>query len=361
MSNDIAHDNLGHTEQKRNIILSGVAIIILLIVIANIKKWFGGYVERVAKIGMIYAITTMALNLTNGCTGIVSLGTPAFMCIGAYSTAILIMSPEAKAEVWYLTPMVPWLQKIQIPFIFALLIGAILAAIIAFIIGFPVFRFNGDYLSIATLAFSEIIRVIILNSGPVTNGSLGITKIPNHVSIWAAFIALVITALFMFSLMRSSYGRAFKAIREDEIAAQAMGIQLFKHKMMSFMISAFFSAIAGGLLGSLLNTVDSNQFKFTYVYQFLLMLILGGQGSMSGAIVGAVLVASALEVFRVFDAPIDFGFWKYPGIAGMRMVIFSIALVIIVLFWRRGIFGDQEFSWNLIFKKQKNLRKGKSK
>ncbi len=333
----------------RNNILTFIAIVFLLALVGNMSRWFGAYVERIAKVGMIYAITTMALNLTNGCTGIVSLGTPAFMCIGAYTTAILIMSPEAKQQVWYLTPMVPFLQRIQLPFVIALLIGAFFAMIIAFLIGFPVFRFNGDYLSIATLGFSEIIRVIILNSGSVTNGSLGITKIPNHVSIWVSFLAMVLTAIFMFSLMRSTYGRAFKAIREDEMAAQSMGIKLFKHKMLSFMISAFFSGIAGGLLGSLLNTVDSNQFKFTYVYQFLLMLILGGQGSMSGAIVGSMLVAVALELFRFFDSPINFGFWTYPGIPGMRMVIFAIALVLIVLFWRRGIFGDREFSWDMLF------------
>lgn len=157
---------------NRNHILTIVSLILLVLLLANTRNWFGLYVERIIKVGMVYAIACLALNLTNGCTGIVSLGTPAFMCIGAYTTAILCMSPASKEIVYYLTPMVPFLKNIQLPFVLSLLIGGLLAAGTAFLIGFPVFRFNGDYLSIVTLGFSEIIRVIILNTSSVTNGSL---------------------------------------------------------------------------------------------------------------------------------------------------------------------------------------------
>ena len=146
--------------------------------------------------------------------------------------------------------------------------------------------------------------------------------------------------------MRSTYGRAFLSIREDQTAAEAMGINLTKHKMISFVISAFLAGISGALLASITGAIDPTTFKYTFVYQFLLMMVLGGQGSISGSIVGAMLITAALEWLRFMDEPINFGFFQYPGYPGMRMVLFAIILIVIVLFWSRGIFGDKEFSWD---------------
>lgn len=342
---------LGKTSfhEKRDYLLTIAALVVLCIILANAQRWFGSYVVRVLCTCCIYAMATLAMNLVNGCTGVFTLGNPGFMCVGAYTCALLFLDPSIKETLYYVEPIVPWIRDLHAPFFLALLAGGIVAALAAVVIGIPVLRLRGDYLSIATLGFSEIVRIVMLNAQSVTNGAIGLTQIPNVVSIWVAFGALAIVFLFLILLMRSSYGRALLAIREDEIVAEAMGINLFKHKMYSFVLSAFIAGIAGGLLASLIGAIDSNQFKYTFVYQFLLMMVLGGQGSMSGSVIGAFIIASALEFLRFIDEPINFGFFQYPGIAGMRMVFFAVLLILVVRFWGRGIMGDKEFTWKRLF------------
>ena len=161
--------------------------------------------------------------------------------------------------------------------------------------------------------------------------------------------------IFITALINSSYGRAFKAIREDEIAAEAMGIDLFKHKCLAFMISAFFAGIGGGLYGALLGTVDPKNFLFTLTYNFLLIIVLGGMGSITGSMIGAVLVTAGLEFLRVFDEPLDLFGMAIPLFRpGFRMVIFSVLLMVLVLFWRHGIMGTREFTWDNFFAFCKN-------
>jgi len=168
----------------------------------------------------------------------------------------------------------------------------------------------------------------------------------------------------MVLLINSSYGRAFKAIREDDVAAEAMGINLFKHKVLSFAIGAFFAGIGGGLFASLLGTVDPKQFSITMTYNFLLIIVLGGMGSVSGTVIASVVVTAGLEILRFFDEPlILFGYSISLFRAGFRMVIFSILLMILVLFFRNGLLGQKELSWNLIgglFKRHKKLPKQKT-
>ena len=150
-------------------------------------------------------------------------------------------------------------------------------------------------------------------------------------------------------MMKTSYGRALLAIREDEVAAQAMGINLFRHKMLAFVLSGFFAGIGGGLLASLVGAIGPDQFKFTVAYDILLMVVLGGQGSVTGSVVGAFIVRIALEKLRFLDEPIDFGVFQYQGIGGMRMVVFSALLMLVIILWRKGIFGNKEFSWDRVF------------
>ncbi|MBR5790510.1 MAG: branched-chain amino acid ABC transporter permease, partial [Phascolarctobacterium sp.] len=160
------------------------------------------------------------------------------------------------------------------------------------------------------------------------------------------FIATAITFVFVTCVINSSYGRAFKAIREDEIAAEAMGVGLFKHKCMAFMISAFFAGIGGGLYATLLGTVDPKNFLFTLTYNFLLIIVLGGMGSITGSMLGSIIVTAGLEYLRVFDEPLELFGMAIPLFRpGFRMVIFSVLLMACVLFWRKGIMGTNEFTW----------------
>lgn len=337
-------------------ILCIVALLVFVVLIdpvgpleGKVEPILGLYVARILKISAVYAICALSMNMVNGFTGLFSLGQPGFMAIGAYTCAILTLSPAAKEAVFYLKPIAPFLANVHAPFIVAMIVGGIFAAIGAFIIGFPVLRLKGDYLAIATLGFSEIIRVFCINAQTITNGANGINKIPTNITALLIFVVLVIVTVFMLVMMKTSYGRALLAIREDEVAAQAMGINLFKHKMIAFVMSGFLAGVAGAMLASIVGAIDPKQFMFTLAYTLLLMVVLGGQGSISGSIVGAFIVTIAQEVLRFVDEPINIGPIHYPGISGMRMVVFSVLLMCIILFWSRGIFGNKEFSWQRLF------------
>lgn len=339
-------------KKKRNLILNIIAIAALIgfVIFAENSSAFGSYNQRIFKTCCIYAICALSMNMVNGFTGLFSLGQPGFMAIGAYVVAILTVSTKNKISLYKIAPIPDFLANLQAPFFLALIIGGIVAGIFAFLIGFPVLRLKGDYLAIATLGFSEIIRIFITNAQAITNGPTGINRIPNtYMNLYVVVGILALIVIFMLAMLRTSYGRALLAIREDEVAAEAMGINLFRHKMLAFVLSGFIAGIGGGLLASLVGAIGPDQFKFTVAYDILLMVVLGGQGSVSGTVVGAFIVRIALEKLRFLDEPIDFGLFQYPGIGGMRMVVFSAMLMVVIILWRKGIFGDKEFSWDWLF------------
>ena len=220
---------------------------------------------------------------------------------------------------------------------------------VAFFIGFPVLRLRGDYLAIATLGFAEIIRIIFLNTQTLTNGSMGVKSIPPTANLLWCFGVAALMVVFMLRLIHSSYGRAFKAIRDDEIAAEAMGINLFKHKMYSFILSAFIAGVGGGLMASVVSAITPNLFRFTLAYDILLIVVLGGMGSITGTVVAAFVITAAKEWLRWLDAGFSIGPLTVPEIPGLRMVIFSVLLMGIILFYRQGFFGSKEFSWRGLF------------
>lgn len=340
--------------KKRNILLTILLIVIVMGVTVILDNKINPYIKRVLNLSAIYAIVSLSMNLMNGFTGQFSLGQAGFMAIGAYTVGIFTLPLEVREQIYYMVPMNSLIANIQLPIWLALILGGLIAVVFAILIGTPILRLRGDYLAIATLGFSEIIRIVLTNAQSVTNGSLGITRIPSNSSMPFYFGFLILTIVFMGLLVSSSYGRAFKAIREDEIAAEAMGIGLLKHKLMAFVISAFFAAIAGGLYATFLATVDPKNFLFTLTYNFLLIIVLGGLGSISGTVISSFIVTGGLEVLRVFDEPLSlFGFNIPLFRPGLRMVVFSIILILIVLFWPKGIMGKEELSWNRIFSRKR--------
>jgi len=347
--------------KKRNITLTIVSILSLVVFLLYANKNLNSYEIRILNLCAIYAILGLSMNLINGFTGLFSLGHAGFMCVGAYTTALLTMTPENKAMNFFLEPITSVLANIELPFFLALLLAGLFSAIIAFLIGAPTLRLKGDYLAIATLGFSEIIRIIFTNTQNITNGPLGLKSIPNHTNLWWSYGAMLFTIVVMVAIIKSSYGKAFKAIREDEIAAESMGINLFKHKVMSFVIGAFFAGIGGGLLGNLLGAINPNMFRFILTFNVLLIIVLGGMGSITGSVISAFVVTSGLEYLRVLDESINLGFMKIEGIAGLRMVVFSTLLMIVVIFFRNGLMGTNEFSWDKLinfFKKRPFSKKG---
>ncbi|MDR1642425.1 MAG: branched-chain amino acid ABC transporter permease [Clostridiales bacterium] len=327
--------------------IAAIGAILLLALVLN--SVLDSYSKRVLNLCAIYAIIALSLNLVNGFTGMFSLGQAGFMAIGAYAVAIFTVPVELRAQGFYLEPMHPAIANIELPLIVALLLGGVLAGAFAFVIGFPVLRLRGDYLAIATLGFSEIIRIIFTNTQSITNGALGIKNVPSLSNMFFIYLAAIIVFVLMRLLLSSSFGRAFKAIREDEIVAEAMGINLFKHKIASFVISAFFAGIGGGLYGALLGTVDPKNFMFTLTYNFVLIIVLGGLGSMSGTVIASFIITIGMEWLRFFDDTLILFGTEIPIFRpGLRMVVFSILLMVIVLFFQKGLMGQKELSVDMV-------------
>ncbi|MCL2147250.1 MAG: branched-chain amino acid ABC transporter permease [Synergistaceae bacterium] len=307
------------------------------------ETYLDRYKVRIINLIAINAILALSLNLIYGMTGMFSLGHAGFMAIGAYISAILVLSPEQKVRLWILKPIYEPFINMQMPFLGTLVIAGLGAALLGLIIGLAVLKLGGDYLGIVTLGFAEIIRILITNWHPLTNGSLGIKGIPFYANIWVSYVCLVLTVFFMVRLMRSSTGNILRAIRDDEIAARTMGVNTFKYRVLSFTIGCFFAGLGGALLGNLIGTIDPGLFKVTLTFQVLMIVVVGGLGSISGSLIGSAIITYALEWLRIVENQFDFGFIASRGIPGLRMVIFSALLIIIIIVRREGIMGTKEF------------------
>jgi len=351
-----------------------VALIVFLVGIILLLSYVlpsSSMLFPILKKGAIYALIAVSMNLLNGFTGLFSLGQAGFMLIGAYTYAIFTIPTEMRSAVYqYFSGGV---VQFTVPVIVALVFAGIIAAVFAFLIGLPVLRLKSDYLAIATLGFAEIIRAILQWKmlGPVTNGSnmlksfptfdsiiFGLKKIPFFDSIFTSapwvptFLSTMIPILIsgvciaiIVLLINSSYGRAFKAIRDDEVAAEAMGINLARHKMMAFCTSAFFAGVGGALLAMFQSIAKAADFKAGMTYEILLIVVLGGIGSVTGSCIGSFLFIAASEWWlRGLDMGKFLGITS-PGIfrIGFRLVVFSVIIMCVVLFWRKGIMGEREF------------------
>ncbi|MDR1068461.1 MAG: branched-chain amino acid ABC transporter permease [Clostridiales Family XIII bacterium] len=350
MTETINTINKKKSRATRNFILTIILIAVGILVPMLLNDAIDSYTRRILNLCAIYAIVALSMNLVNGFCGLFSLGQAGFMAIGAYSVAIFTVPTELRPDIFYIEPMNPFLANIEMPFPVAMLLGGVLAAVFAFIIGFPVLRLKGDYLAIATLGFSEIIRVVFTNTQTITNGSLGIKNIPTLSNMTTIYIVLIIVIIILALLLSSSYGRAIKAIREDEIVAESLGISLFKHKMIAFVGSGFFAGIGGGLYAAFLGTVDPKNFMFILTFNFLLIIVMGGLGSLTGTVIASFIVTYGLEVMRFFDEPLVLGGYEIALFKpGLRMVLFSVLLMVIVIFWQRGLLGKTELTWNRMF------------
>jgi branched-chain amino acid transport system permease protein len=325
-----------------------VAVAVLAAFLGVADSFFDAFTIRVLSLSAIYVVLALSLNLVNGFTGLFSLGHAGFMAVGAYTCALLTMTPEQKEMNFFLEPIAPWLANVTIPFVPALVVAGVVAALLGFLIGAPVLRLKDDYLAIATLGFAEIIRVILTNSQSITNGALGLKGLPKVASTGAVWSCAGLAVLFMVLLTRSSYGRALKAVRDDEIAAGAMGVNVFRVKVVSFTTSSFMAGVGGALLGHLLTTIDPKMFTFLLTFNILLVVVLGGIGSITGSVIASIGVTILMELLRFLDGPLNLGFFVTEARPGLRMVVFSMLLMAVVLFRQRGLMGSREFSWSML-------------
>ncbi|MDR0583959.1 MAG: branched-chain amino acid ABC transporter permease [Treponema sp.] len=333
-------------KQKRILTIAALALIVAIVFIAD--NAFSSFTRRIFNLCGIYIILALSLNLINGFTGLFSLGHAGFMALGAYVSALLTMSPAQKEMNFFLAPIIAPLANIQLPFIPALIIAGLAAGLAGFLIGAPVLRLRDDYLAIATLGFSEIIRVVITNLQPVTNGALGLKGLPRYSTTFMIWGIAALSVVFILALINSAFGRTCRAVRDNEIAAQAMGINIARVKITSFTIASFMAGIGGALLGHLMSTIDPRMFAFSLTYNILLIVVLGGIGSVSGSIFAAIIVTISMEALRFLDGSLNLIFIRTQGLPGLRMVVFSILLMLVVIYRQQGLMGKKEFSWDML-------------
>lgn len=309
---------------------------------------FDGYKIQILNLIAINIILALSLNLIYGFTGLFSLGHAGFMAIGAYVCSILIMTPDQKDMLFILEPAYDWVQNAHAPFLAAVIAGGLAAAAAGIVVGYPLLRLGDDYLGIATLGFAEIVRVLANNFPRLTNGALGFKGIPGYANLWWNFGWCLLTLYIIVRLLQSNTGNVLKAIRDDEAAARAMGVNVFRYKLLSFSVGAFFAGVGGALLASLLTTIDPKMFLFTLTFNILMIVVAGGLGSLSGTVMAGIGITVLLEWLRVVENPVDIAGFELPGVPGMRMVVFSLALIIIILFRREGLMGMRELSWHSV-------------
>ena len=377
---------------SRKLAVAGYICLLLLIVtiLENLSMFIPGMPQvlqptsplfTVLKKGAVYSLVAVSMNLLNGFTGLFSLGQAGFMLLGAYTYAILTVPAAMKDQVYYLfggsllktslvdifgavfgTEGVGGAIAMVLGVVFAIILAGCVAAFFAYLIGLPVLRLKSDYLAIATLGFAEIIRAIFQwqRLGPITNGANMIKGFPTftsfnitdgsgqvllRLSTFVPFLVSSICILLIILLINSSYGRAFKSIRDDEIASEAMGISLSKHKMLAFVISSFFAGMGGALFAMYVANAQAKAFTSVMTYEILLIVVVGGIGSISGSVIATFLYVACSEWWLRFldsEMVLSSGF-KVPLLRnGFRMVVFSVVIMVIVLFFSRGIMGDRE-------------------
>ena len=352
-----------NTNKKKDLII-GFGLLALLFVVLTILEHTirpTSILFTVLKKGAIYALVAVSMNLLNGFTGLFSLGQAGFMLLGAYTYAIFTIPLDARAQVYQYFD--GGAIKFTLPVFIALILAGLVAAFFAYLIGLPVLHLKSDYLAIATLGFAEILRAIFQwdKLGIITNGSNLLRKYPVFKSTTFYFAVSGICIAIIVLLINSTYGRAFKAIRDDEVAAEAMGINLAHHKRMAFTISSFFAGISGALLAMFQTTIQASQFKSAMTYEILLIVVIGGIGSVTGSCISSFLFIACSEWWLRFLDNANLNFTSIQILRpGFRKVVFSVVIMCIVLFYQKGIMGDKEFSISRIIQFFKRLGKKKN-
>ncbi|MCI6639242.1 MAG: branched-chain amino acid ABC transporter permease [Pygmaiobacter massiliensis] len=319
-------------------LINGVLLAIFLVggtIMVN-SGIVSGYYSKILMLIGINIILAVSLNVATGYLGQLPLGHAGFMAVGAYTGGIFLKAVEAsKAE-----GPVLWVYIAA-----ALLLSGLVAGIFGIIIGVPALRLKGDYLAIITLGFGEIIRVVLTNIDGVlgfdfTYGASGLKRIPKIASFFNVFLCVILSCMVIHMIMKSRHGRAILAIRENEIAAESCGIRITYYKVMAFTVSAFFAGVAGCLYAGYLGSLQPTTFGFMKSIEILVMVVLGGMGSMLGSVLSATVLTALPELLRTFS---DY-----------RMVVYSLVLVLMMIFKPSGLLGQYDFSLSRILEKLMN-------
>ena len=298
----------------------------------------------------IFLILVLSLNLSSGFTGVFSLGHIGFMALGAYGAAILTLPLREKQE--YLPNLPRWLAGVHfdfrlgpfsLGFLAATLIAALLVALVALVVGLVLMRLSGHFVAVATLGFLVIVRVLLFNADSFTRGSRTFSNITPYTNLWWVWAWALVTLYVVWRLKRSPFGRAMLAQREDRWAAQSVGIAVMPPRLLAFVVSAFFTAVAGSLYAHFITSISPTAFYFDLTFKVITMLVVGGMGSVSGSVIGTVLVVVLAEgLRRVEDVTLLYG---------ISQIILAVIFILIIIFRREGLLGQREIPLDRLFVK----------
>lgn len=314
----------------KTLAILGAALIICSIASPVVEALLSPYLYSIIVFTGINITAAVSLNLVNGVTGQFSMGHAGFMAVGAYISAAL----TTKFFAYYSLPMLPPGGSELLFLSLALIAGGLGAALLGLVVGLPSLRLRGDYLAIVTLGFGEIIRVLILNIDAV-GGARGLPGVPKWTSFGSVYFVAFACTFLIQRMMCSRHGRALLAVREDEIAAEAAGVHTTRNKVVAFMVGAFFAGVSGGLFGHFLTYLNPQVFDFNRSFEIIIMVVLGGMGSISGAVLAATFLTFLRELLRPLQ--------EYTG-QDYRMIIYSLLLIILMLTRPKGFFGTREIT-----------------
>ena len=319
------------------------ALIVVVALIALAASFAPAVLQRRATQGLIDLIAVVGLYVFAGNSGVLSFGNVAFMAVGAYVSALLTMKPGAKSV--FLPDLPAIIAHAEWPNFAGALAGGVAAAIIALVVGWPLMRLTGVSASIATFAILVVANVVFGNWTSVTGGQNSLMGLPAYVDLWTAFAWAVATIVIAFAYQETRSALLLRASREDEAAAQAAGVNVVLHRLIAFVISAFLSGISGVLLAHFLGIVRVENFYLDLTFLIVAMLIIGGRGSLTGAVAGAVVIAALTELLRQSEIGVQVGTVTIAAPAGIGDVILALIMLLIILFRPDGIAAGRELTW----------------
>jgi len=321
----------------------GVPLIFVIYACLNPRGYFAGLVNTFG----IYIILVASLNLVNGFSGIFSMGHAAFMAIGAYVSAFCTLNPQIKRS--FLPGMPEFIKALNLPMLVAMIMAGLAAMLVAFVVGICVLRMKGHYLSVATLGLIIIVRSVLDNAGPYTNGARGITGLPNYANTWTIFIAALLVVYILHRTLRSGIGKELVALRDDYTAARAMGINATGRRIMAFAMSAFFAGLGGALWGHMQSVISGKFYYFDISFRIVEISIIGGMYTLSGAFVGPLFMIIIPELLRPLEAGMYLFGTRLPQMFGLSKLLLSSFLIVLIIFRRQGIMGYSEIIVESIF------------
>ena len=338
-------DNRHSSFAVRLLAIIGLAILLALLQASGLSFWQG----LVVNLG-IFMILVLSLNLASGFTGVFSLGHIGFMALGAYASAILTLPLREKGD--YLPNLPGWLAGVHfdfylgpfsLGFLLATLIAASLVSLVAFLVGLVLMRLSGHFVAVATLGFLVIVRVILFNADDFTRGSRTFSNVTPYTNLWWVWAWALFTLYIVWRLKYSSFGRAMFAQREDPLAAQSVGIAIMPPRLLAFVVSAFCTAVAGSLYAHFITSFSPTVFYFDLTFRVITMLIVGGMGSVSGSVIGTVLIIALAEALRRFE--------DVTLLYGLSQIILALIFIFIIIFRPEGLLGQREISLNRLLRK----------